>query len=428
MPRRPAAARQLEQQRAVPAADVDDRLAPAPLEAARAARRGVPCPPPLRGRTAPARAMLSQPGPEVAVEGLPPGRIEAAGSLVPDPAEELRESAARSCPAEELGGRGVPVDARLDLGEDAVARERAEKALERVGVRPDLARRPPRRGEGRLRVRRRRRGSATIPVARVASAPQRMRQRTSPRLPRRPRAASLIRGRGRPRRRPRPARRRRACGSRAGADRRGRRRPPAARPAGAARRAPPRPRRRSSAARRAAARRRRRGRPSPRPRRRSLPRAGSARARIASAGSASMRSTGTSRRARSGSRYSASVPSSAASVSLSARSARCSGMAAEPLDEIGAADDDPALRAAEQLVAGEADEVGAGNERVAHLRLVVERRERARAEVVDERERRGGRRPRRARRSTGSSVKPTTRKFDWCTRRSRAVSGPIARS
>jgi len=30
--------------------------------------------------------------------------------------------------------------------------------------------------------------------------------------------------------------------------------------------------------------------------------------------------------------------------------------------------------------------------------------------------------------SAGRSVKPTTRKFDWCTRRSTAVSGPIARS
>ena len=40
-------------------------------------------------------------------------------------------------------------------------------------------------------------------------------------------------------------------------------------------------------------------------------------------------------------------------------------VAAEALDEVGAPDDDPRLRAAEELVAGEADEVGAGGERVA---------------------------------------------------------------
>ena len=48
-------------------------------------------------------------------------------------------------------------------------------------------------------------------------------------------------------------------------------------------------------------------------------------------------------------------------------------MAAEPLDELGAADDDPGLRPAEQLVAREADEVGAGGEARARGRLVAER-------------------------------------------------------
>ena len=38
-------------------------------------------------------------------------------------------------------------------------------------------------------------------------------------------------------------------------------------------------------------------------------------------------------------------------------------MPAEPLDEVGPAGDDARLRTAEQLVAGEADEVGAGRER-----------------------------------------------------------------
>src|SRR5213075_63501 len=40
----------------------------------------------------------------------------------------------------------------------------------------------------------------------------------------------------------------------------------------------------------------------------------------------------------------------------------------QPLDELGAAEHDPGLRAAEQLVAREADEVGAGRERLARRR------------------------------------------------------------
>src|SRR5438128_11052631 len=60
-------------------------------------------------------------------------------------------------------------------------------------------------------------------------------------------------------------------------------------------------------------------------------------------------------------------------------------MAAQPLDELGAADDGPRLGAAEQLVAGEADEVGAGGDALLRRRLVLEVDEDARAEVVDER-------------------------------------------
>ena len=62
-------------------------------------------------------------------------------------------------------------------------------------------------------------------------------------------------------------------------------------------------------------------------------------------------------------------------------------MPAQPLDELGAADDDPRLRAAEQLVAREADEVGSRRERLARRRLVARRvDEDARAEVVDQRQ------------------------------------------
>ena len=58
-------------------------------------------------------------------------------------------------------------------------------------------------------------------------------------------------------------------------------------------------------------------------------------------------------------------------------------VAPQPLDEVGAADDDARLRAAEQLVAAEADEVGARCERRARGRLVGEVEERAGAEVVE---------------------------------------------
>ena len=123
-----------------------------------------------------------------------------------------------------------------------------------------------------------------------------------------------------------------------------------------------------------------------------------------------------------------SVPSSAASVSLSARSARCERMAAQPLDELGPADDDPGLRPAEQLVAREADEIGAGGEARAGSRLVADVDQRAGAEVVDERESAALARAGASSRSAGCSVKPTMRKLDWWTRRSTAVSAPIARS
>ena len=63
-------------------------------------------------------------------------------------------------------------------------------------------------------------------------------------------------------------------------------------------------------------------------------------------------------------------------------------VAAAGLDRIGGADEDPRLRAAEQLVAAEARQRGAGRDRAAHRRLVRERGqlgERARADVVDHR-------------------------------------------
>ena len=60
-------------------------------------------------------------------------------------------------------------------------------------------------------------------------------------------------------------------------------------------------------------------------------------------------------------------------------------MAPETLDELGAADDDPGLRAAEQLVPREADEVCAGRQRSSRRRLVPELGQDAGAQVVDDR-------------------------------------------
>ena len=54
-------------------------------------------------------------------------------------------------------------------------------------------------------------------------------------------------------------------------------------------------------------------------------------------------------------------------------------MAAEALDQIGAACDDPGLRPAEQLVAGEADEVGPGGQCGGGRGLALDLDQRARA-------------------------------------------------
>ena len=62
----------------------------------------------------------------------------------------------------------------------------------------------------------------------------------------------------------------------------------------------------------------------------------------------------------SSSRYSRSVASRAASVILSSRKARISGSRLDPLDQLLPAGDDAGLRAAEQLVAAEQDQVGPG--------------------------------------------------------------------
>jgi hypothetical protein len=86
------------------------------------------------------------------------------------------------------------------------------------------------------------------------------------------------------------------------------------------------------------------------------------------------------------SRCSRSVPSTRRERELVHAHRALQRMPAEPLDEVGAPRHDARLRAAEELVAGEADEIGACGERLARRRLAWDVAERARTEVVDERQ------------------------------------------
>ena len=237
-------------------------------------------------------------------------------------------------------------------------------------------------------------------------------------------AVPTVSGMREPRRRRRRARRRRACGSRAAACRRGRSRSPAGRTRGAWARATPRPRRRRTASSASGS--------APPPTRRTVsstspPTAAasrSARARTTGGvlaehpqhGHLAQRPLGVEvEQQRSLERGEAELVDAQRAVQR---------MPAQALDQVGAADDDSGLRAAEQLVAAEADEVGAGGERVPRRRLVGEV---ARARPSRDRRaaaRRALAQRRRAPPAVGRSVKPTTRKFDWWTRRSSAVVGP----
>src|SRR5262249_27610740 len=62
-------------------------------------------------------------------------------------------------------------------------------------------------------------------------------------------------------------------------------------------------------------------------------------------------------------------------------------MAPQTLDELRGPDDDPRLWPAEELVAREADELGAGLEALPDRRLVLDPEQRSRSEIVDERQR-----------------------------------------
>ena len=66
-------------------------------------------------------------------------------------------------------------------------------------------------------------------------------------------------------------------------------------------------------------------------------------------------------------------------------------MPPHPLDQLRSTQEDPCLRPTEKLVSREADDVGAGREALGGRRLVADREERTRAEVVDERQAGGAR-------------------------------------
>ena len=110
------------------------------------------------------------------------------------------------------------------------------------------------------------------------------------------------------------------------------------------------------------------------------------------------RSTGISRRARSGSRYRRSVASSAASDSLSIRTARASGWARQPLDRLAPRPTiSPACGPPSSLSPEKQTSARAGRDRAAHRRLVGQLRHAARR-ARPSRRRRSPARPSRAQR------------------------------
>ncbi len=139
----------------------------------------------------------------------------------------------------------------------------------------------------------------------------------------------------------------------------------------------------------------------------------SARARTASAGSRSIRSAGTSASARSGSRYRSSVPSSAASVSLSGRSARWSGWRRRRPTRSARPRTIPACGPPRSL----SPENATRSAPAARLSGTSGSSSNA-TRLPEPRSSRSGSPRRRATaassRSDGRSVKPTVRKFDWC--------------
>src|SRR6185503_7011408 len=77
--------------------------------------------------------MLGEPLPEVSCERLPAACVQVGDRAVPDAAEQLGEGSPGSVRAELSRRRGVLENAGVDLGEDPLARKRAQVAVQRVG-------------------------------------------------------------------------------------------------------------------------------------------------------------------------------------------------------------------------------------------------------------------------------------------------------
>ena len=399
-----------------------------PTESRRSTRLAVPCSI-ARSKRGPLVGLLGEPRPEVGAvqsrERRLAGGVERADRPEPDAAEESARSRAQPSSSRSFGGRRVRGRrrARSSAKTPSLASARRKRwSVSGVGAGLPASSATGRGPSASASAMPR---SATIASARVASAPWSRSQIW-------PRARAAHARRRAPRRRPRrPRRPQRAAVEQAATVAHDRRRP-AGRPRAAARRAPPRPRTRSSAARRAAARRRRRARPSPRPSPPTSPASRSARARTDSAvlvQHAQRRHLAP--RARRVEVERAASPSSAASVSLSARSARCSGWrrsrstsSARPTT-IPACGPPSSLSPEKQTRSAPGVERGRAPSARRRATVLLGSAPEPRSSISGS-SCRCGRRGELA--SAGRSVKPTTRKFDWCTRRSSAVSGPIARS
>ena len=145
------------------------------------------------------------------------------------------------------------------------------------------------------------------------------------------------------------------------------------------------------------------------------------------------RNVGMSSASAADSRYSRSVASSAAIVSLPQRNARCSGFLLDLIHARRRADDQTGLRPAQHLVAAERHDVGAERDPLGHHRLLrqavlAQVDERAAAEIFHHRDARASFRSRRAR--PGRPRRQSRRRGScWCAPSAAARCSPvIARS
>ena len=238
----PVSPQEPSEQRAVSAADVDDRLVAVPVDRAirSALLRAVA---PSRGRRARAPRVLAEPRPEVGPERLVERRLARWRRSRPRrgarPRRTVREGALAGS-AQQLGGRRVPEDAGLGLREHPVACERAQKRWSVSGSAPTSSARSATARPGRKRL-------GDVEIRDLAECA--CHQRPSVEVPQTVSGErALMRARGTAAATS-SAPRRRGCGNRAGAGRRGECRSRVGRSRAAAPPALLRRRRRSSAAR-----------------------------------------------------------------------------------------------------------------------------------------------------------------------------------